>query len=256
MSPFSPSGHHALPSSKDALVSDVLSMLAALAHATRLEAFRLLTRYLPYGLAAGDLSRLMAIPHNTLSTHLTALEQVGLLRSRRDGRSVIFVAVPERAFLISRFLVEDCCAGAGNRTGDPDRPAVVPFPAKREVAVIERVYNVLILCTGNSARSILAEAILAKEGQGRFRAYSAGSRPKAHPNPLALTLLEDLGYDISGFRSKSWEEFAGADAPKMDFILTVCDSAAGESCPLGHSGPRRRRRNRGRNAGGVPWGLP
>jgi arsenate reductase len=245
MSPFSPSGHHAVPSSKDALVSDVLSMLGALAHATRLEAFRLLTRYLPYGLAAGDLSRLMAIPHNTLSTHLAALEQVGLLRSRRDGRSVIFVAVPERALLISRFLVEDCRAGAEKRPGAPVREAVIPFPAKREVVVIERIYNVLILCTGNSARSIMAEAILAKEGQGRFRAFSAGSRPKAHPNLLALSLLKDLGYDISGFRSKSWEEFAGADAPRMDFILTVCDSAAGESCPFWPGHPLV-----------VHWGIP
>jgi protein-tyrosine-phosphatase/DNA-binding transcriptional ArsR family regulator len=244
MKPSSTSGH-AVRSSKDALVSDVLSMLAALAHPTRLEAFRLLTRYLPYGLAAGDLSRLMAIPHNTLSTHLAALEQVGLLRSRREGRSIIFVAVPERALLISRFLVEDCCGGAENRPSDPDRRTVVPFPAKREVAVIERVYNVLILCTGNSARSIMAEAILAKEGQGRFRAYSAGSRPKAHPHPLALGLLEDLGYDISDFRSKSWEEFAGADAPTMDFILTVCDSAAGESCPFWPGHPLV-----------VHWGIP
>jgi arsenate reductase len=219
-------------------------MLGALAHATRLEAFRLLTRYLPYGLAAGDLSRLMAIPHNTLSTHLAALEQVGLLRSRRDGRSIIFVAVPERALLISRFLVEDCC-GAAETHSDPDRQAVVPFPAKREVSVIERVYNVLILCTRNSARSIMAEAILTKEGQSRFRAYSAGSRPRAHPNPLALSLLEDLGYDISGFRSKSWEEFAGADAPTMDFILTVCDSAAGESCPFWPGHPLV-----------VHWGIP
>ena len=121
---------------------------------------------------------------------------------------------------------------------------VFPFPAKREVAVIDRIYNVLILCTGNSARSIMAEAILAKEGQGRFRAYSAGSRPKAHPNPLALSLLKDLGYDISGFRSKSWEEFSGAEVP-MDFILTVCDSAAAESCPFWPGHPLV-----------VHWGIP
>jgi protein-tyrosine-phosphatase len=93
------------------------------------------------------------------------------------------------------------------------------------------MYNVLVLCTGNSARSILAEAVINREGQGRFRAYSAGSHPQRRPNPHCLALLEDLGYDIGGFRSKSWEEFAGPNAPKMDFILTVCDSVAGEACP-------------------------
>jgi protein-tyrosine-phosphatase len=98
--------------------------------------------------------------------------------------------------------------------------------------VSDRVYNVLFLCTGNSARSILAESILAKDGRGRFRAFSAGSQPKGEVNPLALKVLKVLDYPSDGMRSKSWEEFAAPHAPVMDFVFTVCDSAAGESCPV------------------------
>lgn len=94
------------------------------------------------------------------------------------------------------------------------------------------VYNVLFLCTGNSARSILAESILAKEGAGRFRAFSAGSAPKGEVNPFALKTLAAYGYPAQGFRSKSWLEFAAPGAPVMDFVFTVCDNAAGEACPI------------------------
>jgi arsenate reductase len=109
----------------------------------------------------------------------------------------------------------------------------------------EQVFNVLFLCTGNTARSILAEGILRKEGLGQFLAFSAGSQPKGIVNPFALKTLADYGYPADGYRSKSWEEFAGADAPVMDFVFTVCDSAAGEACPLWPGQPMT-----------AHWGVP
>jgi len=96
----------------------------------------------------------------------------------------------------------------------------------------DRVFNVLFLCTGNSARSILAEGILRKDGAGRFNVFSAGSQPKGVVNPFALKVLESLNYPTDGMRSKSWEEFATPVAPEMDFVFTVCDNAAGEACPV------------------------
>jgi arsenate reductase len=106
-------------------------------------------------------------------------------------------------------------------------------------------YNVLFLCTGNSARSIIAEAILNKVGTGKFRAFSAGSQPKGRVHPETLQLLRGLGYDTSAFRSKSWGEFAEPGAPVMDFVFTVCDNAAGESCPLWPGQPMT-----------AHWGVP
>ena len=105
--------------------------------------------------------------------------------------------------------------------------------------------NILILCTANSARSILGEAILAKLGVGRVRAFSAGSTPRGTPNPDGIALLKEYGHETSGLRSKSWDEFDGADAPKMDIVITVCDNAAGESCPIWPGAPVQ-----------AHWGIP
>jgi arsenate reductase len=111
--------------------------------------------------------------------------------------------------------------------------------------VSDHPYNVLFLCTGNSARSIIAEAILKREGMGKFNAFSAGSYPKGEVHPFTLDLLSKLNYPVDGFRSKSWDEFAGSGAPKMDFVFTVCDNAANEVCPIWPGQPMT-----------AHWGVP
>jgi len=110
---------------------------------------------------------------------------------------------------------------------------------------VKKVYNVLFLCTGNSARSIMAEAILNRDSQGNFRAFSAGSKPKGQVHPYALDLLRKLHYDVSKARSKSWLEFSQPDSPKLDFVFTVCDNAAAEACPYWPGQPMT-----------AHWGVP
>ncbi len=113
-------------------------------------------------------------------------------------------------------------------------------------SVLKRPYNVLFLCTGNSVRSIMAEAILNRTGRGNFKAFSAGSQPKGNVHPYTLDLLRKLHYDdVSGMRSKSWLEFSQPNSPKLDFVFTVCDNAAGETCPIWPGQPMT-----------AHWGVP
>jgi arsenate reductase len=114
---------------------------------------------------------------------------------------------------------------------------------KRRVS--DRPFNVLFLCTGNSARSIMAEAILNRVGAGKFKAYSAGSQPKGEPHPETIRLLRSLDFDTTRLRSKSWSEFAQPGAPPLDFVFTVCDNAAGETCPVWPGQPMT-----------AHWGIP
>ncbi|MGE3918197.1 MAG: arsenate reductase ArsC, partial [Hyphomicrobiaceae bacterium] len=148
-------------------------------------------------------------------------------------RSVIYAVRFAGLRSLLAFLTETCCDGRPELCGDlarllPDLPDERPG--------MQPAFNVLFVCTRNSARSILAEAILQKVGRGRFNAYSAGTTPAAVPMPEVLDRLKVLGHDISHLRCKSWEELAGPDAPRMDFVITLCDVPEGEACP--DLGPR------------------
>ena len=202
-------------------------MLAALAQETRLDLFRLLAERGPSGLPAGLIADRLRVPPSTLSFHLTAMERAGLLAATRHGRQVFYAVrlFGLRELLV--FLTETACAGQPAIAADIAR--LLPAPDNEDI--MAAAFNVLFLCTANSARSIMAEAILNKVGAGRFQAWSAGSDPAPHPQPAVLTKLTDFGHDIATLRSKSWSEFLGPQAPRMDFVIALCDTLEGQACP-------------------------
>jgi protein-tyrosine-phosphatase/DNA-binding transcriptional ArsR family regulator len=206
-------------------LDSMVRQLAALAQDSRLAVMRLLARYAPFGLPAGDIARLVAVPHNTMSTHLALLEKAGLLRSRRDGRQIIFALEPQ----ICLALADNLSTAFALDQKDSASGSVVPVV--RQHVSNPKPYRVLVLCTANSARSLMAEAMINREGRGRFVAISAGSRPADAPHPEALRLLDELGYETASLRSKDWTAFNAANALPIDFVITVCDAAQGEHCP-------------------------
>ena len=203
----------------------------SLAQPTRLAAVRHLLAVHPQSLPAGEIARLCEVPHNTMSTHLGILSRAGLISVEKDGRSMNYRADVAGFRGLLKFLSQDCCNGRPELCGDAfDLPseAIAVEPTGK---FMKPAFNVLFLCTRNSARSIIAEALLEKIGRGHFRAYSAGSAPARGPLPEVIDRLKALGHDVSNLRSKSWDEFKGADAPRMDFIIALCDAPHGQFCP-------------------------
>lgn len=207
-------------------IDSATAMLSALAQETRLELFRMLGAQGATGLAAGDIAHRLKIPASTASFHLTAMERAGLLQATRQGRSVIYA--------VRHFAVRELMAFLAEPLGETlpgmreDIAAMLPAPA---IAWMQPAFNVLFLCTANAARSIMAEAILNRVGAGRFNAYSAGSAPASGPNPIVIARLAALGHDTASLRSKRWDDFARREAPRMDFVIALCDTLDGQACP-------------------------
>lgn len=199
-----------------------LTALAALSHSGRLAVFRLLMRRYPDAVPAGEIADVLNMAPSTLSAGLSHLRNAGLVTQTRNGTSLLYCADVGGAGRLISYLGADCCRG---------RPEICLSHVLTESPMTDRKYNVLFICTGNSARSIFAETLLRELAGDRFQAFSAGTNPKSEMNPIALKVLADKGHDISGLRSKNVTEFQGEDAVKLDFVFTVCDRAANEECP-------------------------
>ena len=211
-------------------ILEAAEIIGSLAQTTRLTALQQLLAVYPASLPAGEIARLCDVPQNTMSSHLAVLGRAGLIVADRQGRTINYSANLKGFRSLVRFLARDCCGGRPELCGD--FTTLVPDDVDNdEDDRMTPAFNVLFLCTHNSARSIMAEALLEKLGRGRFRAYSAGSDPASEPQREVVNRLMALGHDVSKLRCKSWDEFSGQDAPRMDFVIALCDTPEGQVCP-------------------------
>jgi len=199
--------------------------LSSLGHPARLSVFRLLMRHAPQGVRPTEMAEVLDLKPNTLSHHLADLTASGLVQVERRGRSLYYAVNLGMTERLLGYLALD--------VGRARPDLLAPFiETKKELSVLKDTdFDVLFICTGNSARSIFAEALLRDLGRGKFQAYSAGTRPNTALNPFALDVLLRNGHDVAGLRSKHVTEFQQPGSVKMDFVFTVCDTAAGEECP-------------------------
>ena len=197
---------------------------ATLGHPGRLAVLRLLMRFVPLGARPTEIARMLGVRPNTLSHHLADLQAARLIRVTREGRSLRYAVDLDTAEALIGYLALD----VGRARPDLLAPILA---TRREFAMRKTDFDVLFICTGNSARSIFAEALLRDLGRGRFQAFSAGVRPNTALNPFALEVLRRNGHDVSALRSKHVLEFQQPGSIVMDFVFTVCDTAAAEECP-------------------------
>ena len=216
------------------------SRLATLGHPQRLAIFRLLMRRYPDHVPAGELAEALNLKASTLSAYLSALTQAGLVTQERAGTSLRYAIAMTEVRRTFDYLLLDCCRGRPEFCSPISLPQITGT-----TAMPDPKYKVLFICTGNSARSIFAESILRKEAGDRFEVYSAGTKPYSELNPFALEVLEQKGHDVSVLRAKNVSELMGEDAPKFDFVFTVCNQAANEECPAWEGQPVS-----------AHWGMP
>ena len=204
----------------------LIDRLSTLSHPQRMGVFRLLVRRYPDQLSASEITTALGLKPSTASVYLAALKNVKIISQRRDGTHLFYTVNLATAREIISDLFFDCCKGR------PDLcPDVFDDLLDANVPTRDQQFNVLFICSGNSARSIFAEALLRDVAGDRFNVYSAGTMEKSDLNPLAMELLRAKGHDVSELRSKNTAEFQQASAPQMDFVFTVCDQAANEECP-------------------------